>query len=210
MMKRKLTKRTIVVTIFFVMLMASAASGTHLDSSSPTSGPPAIHQHKQAQKQSSLTHKNLVSFPQAKTNQITPSSPKKRLTPTDTGKKTHMPKPHTKLGWRFLLHGQPQAAMAAYRQALRNNPQSAQAYLGLGIALKRLGKIEIAKKALVEAVKLNPRSPSALVHLGYLYAEGHSSQSDLSKARRLFQQASQLGDPFASIALLDMKSRPPL
>ena len=121
-----------------------------------------------------------------------------------------MAKPHTTLGWRFLLNGQTEAAMAAYRQALRNNPQSAKAYLGLGITLKSLGKIEIAKKALLKAVKLNPRSPSALVHLGYLYAREDSGQSDLSKARQLFRQASQLGDPFASIALLDMKSRPSL
>jgi tetratricopeptide (TPR) repeat protein len=210
MMKGELTKRTIVVTIFFWILVSSTASGSHLDSSSPTSGPPAIHQHKQVQKQVSHTRKNLSSFPRAKTKQIAPSPQKPRSIPTVRGKKTHMAKPHTTLGWKFLLHGQTHAAMAAYRQALRNNPQSAKAYLGLGITLKSLGKIEIAKKALLKAVKLNPRSPSALVHLGYLYARRQSGQADLSKARRLFQQASQLGDPFASIALLDMKSRPPL
>jgi TPR repeat protein len=43
--------------------------------------------------------------------------------------------------------------------------------------------------------------------LGYLYAEGHFGQADLQTARRLFREASQLGDPFATIALLDMKSR---
>ena len=97
--------------------------------------------------------------------------------------------------------------MAAYRQALRQNPKSARAYLGLGISLKSLGKVELAKKALLKAVNLDPRLPSALVHLGYLYADGQLGRSDISTARRLFQQASQLGDPFASIALLDMKSR---
>ena len=100
--------------------------------------------------------------------------------------------------------------MAAYREALRQNPGSASAYLGLGISLKSLGKVELAKKALLKAINLDPRLPPALVHLGYLYAEGHSGQADLQTARRLFQEASQLGDPFASIALLDMKSHPKL
>ena len=188
------------------MLEASTASGSHLNSPLPTSGPPPT----QGQKRVSPARNHPVLLPLAKTNQAASSRKEPRLIPTVAGRKTHIAKPHTKLGWRFLLNGQTQAAMAAYRQALRHNPQSANAYLGLGITLKRLGKIEIAKKALVKAANLNPTSPSALVHLGYLYAEGHLGQSDLSKARRLFRQASQLGDPFASIALLDMKSRPPL
>jgi len=116
-------------------------------------------------------------------------------------------KPHTKMGWSFLLKEQPQAAMTAYRQAISQNPKSARAYLGLGISLKSLGKVELAKKALLKAANLDPRLPSALVHLGYLYADGHFGQADLQTAGRLFQEASQLGDPFASIALLDMKSR---
>ncbi len=109
-----------------------------------------------------------------------------------------------------MLKEQPKSAIAAYQQVLRDNPKSAKAYLGLGMALKRLEKFELAKKALLKAVKLAPHSPSALVHLGYLYAEGHFGQSNLQKGHQLFRQASQLGDPFASIALLDMKSRPPL
>ena len=97
--------------------------------------------------------------------------------------------------------------MAAYREALRQNPGSARAYLGLGISLKSLGEVELAKKALLKAVNLDPRLPPALVHLGYLYADGHFGQADLQTAHRLFQEASHLGDPFATIALLDMKSR---
>lgn len=115
-------------------------------------------------------------------------------------------KPHTKLGWRFLLNEQPQAAMAAYRQALRHNPRSAKAYLGLGISLKNLGEVELATKALSKAVDLDPHLPSALVHLGYLYAEGHDGTPDLTTAHRLFKKAAQLGDPFAAIALLDLQS----
>ena len=111
------------------------------------------------------------------------------------------------MGWVFLLNGRPQAALAAYREALRHHPNSADAYVGLGITLKSLGNVEQAKQAIQQALELNPDLSSALVHLGYLYADGLVGRSDPETARRLFDQASQLGDPFASIALLDLQSR---
>lgn len=114
---------------------------------------------------------------------------------------------HMSMGWNFLLNGRPQAAMAAYREALRHQPNSAIAYVGMGITLKGMGNIEQAKEAIQQALELNPRLSSALVHLGYLYADGHVGHSDLKTAHRLFAQASQLGDPFAGIALLDLQSR---
>lgn len=113
----------------------------------------------------------------------------------------------TNMGWWSLLNGRPQDAMTAYREALRNHPNSADAYVGLGIALKSLGYIEHAKEAIQQALELNPQLSSALVLLGYLYADGHVGHSDPEAARRLFNQASQLGDPFAGIALLDLKTR---
>jgi tetratricopeptide (TPR) repeat protein len=114
---------------------------------------------------------------------------------------------HTEMGWMFLLSGRLPAAMAAYREALRQHPRSAHAYIGMGITLKSLGKTKPAEQAIQQALKLNPRLSSALVHLGYLYADGRGGHSDLESARRLFDHAFQLGDPFAGIALLDLQSR---
>lgn len=114
---------------------------------------------------------------------------------------------HVSMGWKFLLNGRPQAAMAAYREALRHQPDSATAYVGMGITLKSMGNVEQAKEAIQQALELNPHLSSALVHLGYLYADGHVGHSDPKTARRLFDQAARLGDPFASIALLDLQSR---
>ena len=113
----------------------------------------------------------------------------------------------TNLGWRSLLNGRPEDAIAAYQESLRSDPQSAEAYLGMGIALKCLGFLNQAKDAIQQALDLDPHLSSALVHLGYLYADGHIGRSDPKTALRLFNQASQLGDPFASIALLDLQSR---
>jgi tetratricopeptide (TPR) repeat protein len=189
------------------MITSSTALGSHLDPLSQSPGPPPIQKPKQAQKLLSPAQKTPVSLPSSRTSRERPSLALPHLIPMVTEQNKHTAKPHAKLGWRFLLNGQPQAAMAAYRQALRQNSESASAYLGLGISLKILGEVELAKKALLKAVNLDPRLPSALVHLGYLYAEGHFGQADLQTARRLFWEASQLGDPFASIALLDMKSR---
>jgi len=200
-------KRICGVTILLGMIASSTALGSHLDPSSPSSGPPPIQIPKQAQKLLSPTQKTPVSLPSSGTNRETPSLTLPPPIPTVAKQNKQTAKPQAKLGWQYLLNGQPQAAMAAYREALRQNPGSANAYLGLGISLKSLGEVELAKKALLKAVNLDPRLPPALVHLGYLYAEGHFGEADPSTARRLFQQASQLGDPFASIALLDMKSR---
>ncbi|GJL57561.1 MAG: hypothetical protein NPIRA03_04180 [Nitrospirales bacterium] len=113
----------------------------------------------------------------------------------------------TKLGWHSLLKGQPEDAIAAYQESLKTDPTSAEAYLGTGIALKSLGFIDQAKDAIQHALEINPHLSSALVHLGYLYVDGHIGHSDHKAAHRLFNQASQLGDPFAGIALLDLQSR---
>ncbi len=117
------------------------------------------------------------------------------------------PQNQTNLGWRSLLSGRPNDAILAYQESLRTRPNSAEAYVGMAIALKSLGFIEDAKDSIQHALELNPHLSSALVHLGYLYADGHIGPSDPKAAHRLFHQASQLGDPFASIALLDLQSR---
>ncbi|UCH91219.1 MAG: tetratricopeptide repeat protein, partial [Nitrospirota bacterium] len=159
-------------------MSSSTALGSHLDASSLSSGPPQIQMPPQVQKQASSSRITPASLPSSRTKPKTSSHTTPHSIQTVGNQKKQTVKPHTKSGWRFLLNKQPQAAMTAYRQALRQNPKSARAYLGLGISLKSLGKVELAKKALLKAVNLDPRLPSALVHLGYLYAEGHFGQAD--------------------------------
>ena len=187
--------------------------GSHLTLKKP---PPAIERMYQKKRGASSQSKPPPSLknsidpsknPEIKTTTMgvpTPSGLTPKPLPENFTKKGQ---PHTLVGWNFLLNGRPRAAIAAYRQALRTNPNSAKAYLGLGITLKTLGSAETAKRALVQAANLNPRLPSALVHLGYLYADGQLGQPDTKRARQLFYQAAQLGDPFANIALLDLKAR---
>jgi len=205
-------------TFLMGLLSSSTALGSHLSSSHVTgpniqsgksenpipSGVHILHTQKRPSNSQSFTPNNQASGSRHIPNSESPRPPAPPLDSNNNGLKKALL--HAKLGWNFLLNGRQKAAIAAYRQALQSNPNSARAYLGLGITLKGLGKVEIAKKAFLQAVNLDPRLPSALVHLGYLYAEGHFGKIDVKTARRLFLQASQLGDPFAGIALLDLQS----
>jgi tetratricopeptide (TPR) repeat protein len=194
-------------TTLLGLVMSSTAVGSHLDSSLSPSGPPQLPQPSQKQEESELTFQTTpVSLPQFPVKKEIIHSTEPKSPPLVPKKQIPQAKPHTNLGWTFLLKGQTQAALAAYREALRHNPQSAQAYLGLGIALKSLGEIELAKKAFDKAIDFDPRLPSALVHLGYLHAEGHFGKPDHTTARQLFKEAAKLGDPFATIALLDLRA----
>ena len=105
-----------------------------------------------------------------------------------------------------MLEGNYIAAESAYRLALRHETNSAEAYLGLGMALMFQGKREQAILAYEEALKIHPSYAAALVHLGYAYADSLEEQPENHrKARSLFQQASDLGDPFALLALMGLK-----
>ena len=193
------------------ILISSTALGSHLESFSVSPLPPQDRKTERSHSSFLAPRGENPTLSSLLTTEEEPSTPDKEPK-TD---RPEFPKinnntnsqSHVQLGWEFLLNGRPQAAVAAYRQALRQNPQSANAFLGLGITLKSLGHVKTAKKALVQAVNIDPRLPSALVHLGYLYVDGHFGKSDPQTARRLFSQASKLGDPFAHIALLDIQAR---
>ena len=114
---------------------------------------------------------------------------------------------HADVGWKLVLDGNYRGAEAAYRQALRKNNQYAKAYLGLGMALSLQGDRQQAISAYEKAIKIQPNFAAALVHLGYAYTEENTNGQNIAKARKLFTQASELGDPFALLALLDLQAR---
>ncbi len=219
---------------FFGIILASAALGSHttlpgshdlhpsgqIDHERLTRQLNVINQyspsHSQPDREENTrrTSKPLPSMPPSlhpggTRNSPSSLSPPSRSPTTENKRPTVGPLPsaqdHVDLGWTFLLNGRPQAAMAAYREALRRHPFSAKAHMGMGMTFKSLDQVEEAKQAMHSALDLNPRLSSALVHLGYLYADGDGGLSDPQTARQLFQQALRLGDPFAGIALLDLQ-----
>ena len=106
-----------------------------------------------------------------------------------------------------MIRGNYSGAIAAYREALRQNQLLPDVYLGLGMLYRREGNLQEAMKAYQKALTLQPNYAAALVHLGYIYTDGPEGHRDYAKAKHLFHQASAQGDLFAVIALLDLKTR---
>ncbi len=77
------------------------------------------------------------------------------------------------------------------------------------MALNLQGDRQKAISAYEKAIAIQPNYAAALVHLGYAYTEGDTKGQNIAKARTLFKQASELGDPFAMLALLDIQTRKP-
>ena len=80
--------------------------------------------------------------------------------------------------------------MAAYRQAIAIDPDFADAYSNLGIALCHLGRANDAERVLQRAVTLKPACPKCRVNLGVAL----TAQGKLSDAEAAYRQAIAL-DP---------------
>ncbi len=114
---------------------------------------------------------------------------------------------HIKLGWSLLIDGNYSGAAAAYREAIRHDRDSAEAYLGLGSSLKMQNHIPAAIEAYQHVLRLQPDYTAALVHLGSIYADGDPEHRNVVEAKQLYARASQQGDPFAKMALQELKAR---
>ncbi|GJL64367.1 MAG: hypothetical protein NPIRA04_30210 [Nitrospirales bacterium] len=130
-----------------------------------------------------------------------------RLSPETGQSILHDEKWHRELGRSFFVRGNYEASAAAYRQALRQNQDVAEAYVGLGSALRMQGQISEAINAYEQALQVEPDSTAALVHLGSMYADAQTEHQDIERAKDLFRHASQQGDPFAKIALQELDTR---
>ena len=101
-----------------------------------------------------------------------------------------------------LMGGQIDPAIATYREALKNNPQNAEAKLGLSDALAAKG-IEVAGDTnniaaaafLEEAVTLDPKNDVAYAKLGELY----DARSDATKARVNYEKALEINPELTAL-----------
>ena len=74
----------------------------------------------------------------------------------------------TKRGYNLLKKGWVDDAISAFQQALKGNPQSLQARLGLAIAYNRAGRIEEAFQAYQKVLAQDPQNQAALKIVGMM------------------------------------------
>ncbi|MEL7245355.1 MAG: tetratricopeptide repeat protein, partial [Cyanobacteria bacterium J06573_2] len=74
----------------------------------------------------------------------------------------------TQKGYSLLKKGWVDDAIKAFKQALKANPQSLQAKLGLAIAYNRVGDIDAAFQTYQEVLQIDPRNQAALRIVGMM------------------------------------------
>jgi Tfp pilus assembly protein PilF len=72
------------------------------------------------------------------------------------------------LGQEYLQKGWGDAAIDAFKEAIRRNPKSAPAYLGLAQAQQKNGQLELAWDSYQQVIKLEPTQVIALREIGQL------------------------------------------
>lgn len=102
-------------------------------------------------------------------------------------------------GVAFAQHGYPDAAEAAFKRAIEDEPQSADAYYDLGTLYMQQQKWDLARRSLEKAAELKPSDLMALNNLGVIAAhEGRAADASI-----YFTHALQL-DPSNVLALWNL------
>ena len=97
-------------------------------------------------------------------------------------------------GRSLLASGDVAGAMAAFRQALIEAPQSVDTLNAIAVCYDRLGRYDVSRSYYDAALAISPGSVLVLNNLGYsLYLQG-----DLRGAIPMLQQAAGAGDPHAA------------
>jgi Flp pilus assembly protein TadD len=75
------------------------------------------------------------------------------------------------------------------REAIRINPEDAEAHNNLGILLAGQGKYHEAEKAFREAIRINPDDAEAHNNLGILLSDLGDGETDPEKKKQYYQEA---------------------
>ena len=91
---------------------------------------------------------------------------------------------HNNLGDLYREQGKLEEAEQQYLEALRINPNNAEAHYNLGLLYDKQGKLKEAEEQYLEALRINPNDADAHYNLGSLYDE----QGKLEKAVKHFRE----------------------
>ncbi len=89
------------------------------------------------------------------------------------------------MGWFFLKLNKIDEAIKNYKEAIEHDPNSADAYNGLGYSYYAQGKPGSAIDAFQTAIKLNPDHDDAHAGLGYTYLTVGDTDSAMQQYRIL-------------------------
>lgn len=92
--------------------------------------------------------------------------------------------------------GDNKQAATSFLNALKNNPQLAQAHFGLGNALRMLGQIENAQKNLLQAIALDATHAPAHFILGVTYVDTAKHQAALACFDKAILSSPKLADAY--------------
>jgi Tfp pilus assembly protein PilF len=116
-------------------------------------------------------------------------------TPTLTSTPTPSASEHVELGMAYVEEGQLEEAIIEFEEAIRLDPDHADAHLKLGTAYHKQGKLEEAIAAYKKVVELDPDSATAHSNLGLAYYD----QGRLDEAIAAYKKAVEL-DPDSATA----------
>lgn len=102
---------------------------------------------------------------------------------------THVPARLMTARWA-LLSNRYDIALATYKEAARLDPENAQAHHGMGMALRRMGRLDEAFEALEKALELDRTLWRSLVEI----AKIHEQRDDFDAALEAYAEASQRVD----------------
>jgi tetratricopeptide (TPR) repeat protein len=91
---------------------------------------------------------------------------------------------HRGMAESFDVAGQPEKAIAEYEAAIKKDPTNPDLYDALGEADQKISRVDAAKEAYQQELKLNPHSALALYNLGKIDVERGKPESGIAILRK--------------------------
>lgn len=89
-----------------------------------------------------------------------------------------------KVGEEFLANGLYEEAFNYLSQALEDNPKAVHLYNRIGMALRKLGRFDVAEKYYLRGLKIMDKDPNLLFNMGRLYVDWHKWDKAVKVAER--------------------------
>ena len=115
--------------------------------------------------------------------------------------------PRINLATLLIERGEDAEALTLAREAIAQNPRSADGYNILGMAERRAGNFDAARSAYEKALIADPAHAKAQLNLGILYDLYLQRPAQALTAYEAFQAAQDEADPQVDIWIADVKRR---